>query len=103
LKIKKQKAQTQTGCNYIELCTTKNLENQETKGTNANGGKSEDYCTFCYKNGTFTQNISIDEIIEINLKHLDQWNKNSGQNLTTEENKKQRNIYAKPKRWKQKQ
>ena len=46
------------------------LENQETKGTNANGSKSEDYCTFCYKNGAFTRNISMDEMIEINLKYL---------------------------------
>jgi len=46
------------------------LENQETKGTNTNGSKSEDYCTYCYKNGAFTQNITMDEMIEINLKYL---------------------------------
>ena len=80
------------------------LENQETKGTNANGSKSEDYCTFCYKNGAFTQNISMDEMIEINLKYLDQWNKNSGQNLTTEEARKQlKTFMPNLKRWKQKQ
>jgi len=80
------------------------LENQETKGTNANGSKSEDYCTFCYKNGAFTRNISMDEMIEINLKYLDQWNKNSGQNLTTEEARKQlKTFMPNLKRWKQKQ
>lgn len=80
------------------------LENQETKGTNTNGSKSEDYYTYCYKNGAFTQNITMDEMIEINLKYLDQWNKNSNQNLTTEETRKQlREFMPNLKRWKQKQ
>ncbi|MCL2476348.1 zinc ribbon domain-containing protein [Candidatus Bathycorpusculum sp.] len=78
------------------------LENQETKGTNKDGNKSEDYCTYCYQNGAFTQNITMDEMIENNLKYLDQWNKNSGQNLTVEEARKQLKAYMPNlKRWKQ--
>jgi len=80
------------------------LENEEVKGINADNSKSEDYCMYCYKNGTFTQDISMDEMIETNLKYLDEWNKNSGQNLTVEEARKQLKIFMPNlKRWKQKQ
>lgn len=34
-------------------------------GTEKNGSKSDDYCTYCYQNGAFTEpDITIDEIAE---------------------------------------
>jgi len=80
------------------------LENEEMKGMNADGSKSDDYCAYCYQNGAFTHDMSMDEMIEINLKYLDEWNKNSGQNLTVEEARKELKIFMPSlKRWKQKQ
>lgn len=50
------------------------LPGDETKGSEADGSKSEDYCIHCYKDGAFTQDISMDEMIEVNIKYLDSWN-----------------------------
>ena len=33
-------------------------------GTNADGSRNEDYCMYCYKNGQFLQDCSMDEMIE---------------------------------------
>lgn len=32
------------------------------KGTNADGSLNEDYCTYCYQNGKFTQNLTMSQI-----------------------------------------
>jgi len=76
------------------------LEGEETKGTNADGGKSEIYCVYCYQNGAFTRDISMDEMIESNLKYIDEWNKGSGQNMTVEEARAQLKVFMPSlKRW----
>lgn len=36
-------------------------------GTNADGNKSDDYCCYCWKNGSFTDNRTLDEAIEANI------------------------------------
>lgn len=33
-------------------------------GTNADGSKNEDYCSYCYKDGKFIADCSMDEMIE---------------------------------------
>ena len=33
-------------------------------GTNADGSKNEDYCMYCYKDGKFLQDCTMDEMIE---------------------------------------
>ena len=33
-------------------------------GTNADGSKNEDYCIYCYKDGKFLQECTMDEMIE---------------------------------------
>ena len=78
------------------------LENDEVKGTNSDGSKSDDYCGYCYENGAFTQDLSMDEMIEINLEYIDEWNKNSGQNMTVEEAREQlKPLMQNLKRWRQ--
>ena len=37
---------------------------QEILGTNADGSKNEDYCMYCYKDGKFTQDCTMEEMIE---------------------------------------
>ena len=59
-----------------------NLEHDGDKGTERDGSKSEEYCVFCYQQGAFTQNITMEELIEHNLQHLDEWNKSAGLQLT---------------------
>ena len=36
----------------------------EVLGTNADGTKNEDYCMYCYKDGKFLQDCTMDEMIE---------------------------------------
>ena len=77
------------------------LESEEMKGSNIDHSKSDDYCCYCYENGVFTQNISMEEMIETNLKYIDEWNKNSGQNMTVEEAREQlKEFMPSLKRWK---
>ena len=38
--------------------------NDENRGTNADGSRSEDYCMYCYKNGAFTQDFTMGQMIE---------------------------------------
>ena len=37
---------------------------EELLGTNADGSKNEDYCIYCYKDGKFLQECTMDEMIE---------------------------------------
>lgn len=59
------------------------------KGTKQDGSKSEEFCAFCYQHGKFTQDISMEELIEHNLRDLDEWNKAAGLQLTKQEARKQ--------------
>lgn len=40
------------------------LENGEAKGTEADGSRSGDYCVYCYKDGKFTSDCTMEEMIE---------------------------------------
>ena len=61
------------------------LERDEDKGTEQGGQLSEEYCSYCYQNGAFTEDITVEEQIEHNLKDLDEWNLCAGLQLTEEE------------------
>lgn len=39
-------------------------------GTNSDGSKNKDYCSYCFKNGEFTSHISMDEMIEFCIKPM---------------------------------
>ena len=65
-------------------------------GTNADGSKNSEYCRYCYQNGTFLQNFTMDEMIE----HCAQFNKNLPQSITREEYIGQMKTYfPQLKRW----
>lgn len=40
------------------------LENAELYGTNADGSRNEDYCCYCFKDGAFTKDETMEEMIE---------------------------------------
>ena len=40
----------------------------ENRGTNADGSRREDYCVYCYKNGEFTQEFTMTQMIEFCLQ-----------------------------------
>jgi hypothetical protein len=39
-------------------------------GTNADGSKSGDYCKYCYENGVFAQDCTMDEMIAFCVPHM---------------------------------
>lgn len=39
-------------------------------GTNADGSNNEDYCMYCFKEGAFTSNMSMEEMIEFCVPHM---------------------------------
>ena len=76
--------------------------NAENLGTNADGGKNEDYCMYCYKDGKFTNDCTMDEMIEFCAQFVDEVNKNMPKPMTKEEYKDMmRQYFPTLKRWKE--
>jgi hypothetical protein len=46
------------------------LTSAEDFGTEKDGSKSPDYCRYCYANGEFTSETTMDEMIEICVPHV---------------------------------
>ena len=63
-------------------------------GTNEDGGKNEEYCTYCYQNGKFTWNGTLTEMMDKLVSMHDQMG------LSKEEAYRMANInLPKLKRW----
>lgn len=70
------------------------------KGANANGSQNEDYCIYCYKDGEFTLDMTMEQMIDHCARFTDEINKQSGQNLTKEQAKEMmRQFFPHLKRW----
>ena len=54
-------------------------------GTNADGSKNGEYCKYCYENGHFTQQCTMEEMIEHCAQFVSEFNKDSDRKLTREE------------------
>ena len=73
----------------------------EVLGTNADGRKNEDYCMYCYKDGNFLQDCTMDEMIEHCSQFVDEVNKQMPKPMTKEEYKQMmRGFFPMLKRWK---
>ncbi|MCC8109354.1 MAG: zinc ribbon domain-containing protein [Planctomycetes bacterium] len=78
-----------------------NLRSPEDFGTNADGTPHAEYCTYCYQNGEFTREATVEEMVESNLRFLDHWNEETGNNYTVDEARPMlREFLATLKRWK---
>ncbi len=53
---------------YCQSCGMPMTE-AEHFGTNGDGSKNEDYCAYCYKNGAFTGDMSMEEMIETCMQY----------------------------------
>ena len=74
---------------------------EEILGTNADGSKNEEYCIYCYKDGAFTNECTMEEMAEFCSKFVEEYNKNTGMNLTAEEYKQGlMQFFPTLKRWK---
>ena len=71
-------------------------------GTNKDGTKNSDYCIYCYKDGKFLQNLTMDEMIEHCAQFINEVNKGLPQPITREEYIGQMKMYfPNLKRWHQ--
>ncbi|MFD0620912.1 zinc ribbon domain-containing protein [Paenibacillus sp. GCM10027629] len=55
---------------YCQSCGMPMGGNEELLGTNADGSKNETYCTYCYQEGNFTAEMSMEEMIESCVPHM---------------------------------
>ncbi len=46
------------------------LESDELYGTNADGSKNEDYCIYCFKDGQFTSDMSMEEMMNFCIEKM---------------------------------
>jgi len=75
--------------------------NNEVLGTEADGSRNEEYCIFCYKDGDFLQDFTMEQMIDHCAQFVGEVNKNSGQSLTREEYiGLMKSYFPKLKRWK---
>lgn len=70
---------------YVCQSCGMNLKTAQDFGTNADDTPNREYCTYCYQNGAFTRDVTMQEMMESNLKFLDHWNAETGNNFTPEE------------------
>ncbi len=86
----------------IKLCQSCGMPlTNEVLGTNADVAPNHDYCFYCYKDGKFAQQMTMEQMIDHCARFTDEINRNSGQNLTAEQMKAQmRQFFPHLKRWK---
>ncbi len=61
------------------------LQEQEELGTNQDGSKNEEYCCYCFKDGAFTMDCTMEQMIEHCAQFVDEFNKDSGLTYSKEE------------------
>lgn len=61
----------------------------EILGTNADGSKNEEYCAYCYRDGAFTGNFTMEEMAEFCAQFVEEYNKNTGKQLSRDEYKQE--------------
>ena len=57
------------------------LDDPSQCGTDADGAKSSQYCCYCWKDGAFTADMTMEEMIEFNLR----FNEENGHPLGTQQ------------------
>lgn len=76
------------------------LNTKEDFGTNKDMSQNDDYCTYCFKEGSFVQNITMNEMIEHCLQYLDEFNKDAPQKMSIDEARaNMREFFPHLKRW----
>ena len=55
---------------FCQCCGIPMGNSDEMYGSSADSSKSEDYCKYCFENGTFTIDCTMDEMIEVCVLHM---------------------------------
>lgn len=69
--------------NEMKFCQSCGMPlTDEVLGTNADGSKNQDYCIYCYKDGAFTGDFTMEQMAEYCSMFAEEYNKNTGEHLT---------------------
>lgn len=88
----------------VQICQSCGMPMSEESvfGTNSDGSKNSDYCIYCYKNGEFLQDVTMDQMIEHCAQFINDVNKGLPHPITREEYIGQMKMYFPHlKRWRQ--
>lgn len=61
------------------------LSSPEHFGTNKDQSPNEEYCNYCFQDGQFAQDVTMDEMIMVCAEYADQWKNEDGSTPTKEE------------------
>jgi hypothetical protein len=76
------------------------LSTPDQYGTNKDLSLNDEYCCYCYKDGAFTQDCTMDEMIDHCVQFLGEFNKDNGLQLTKEQAVSQmKQFFPTLKRW----
>lgn len=77
------------------------MQTDEYLGTETDGSPNTDYCIFCYKDGHFAQQCTMEEMIELCAPFSEQIKHEDGRGYTPEEGAAlMRELFPQLKRWK---
>jgi general stress protein 26 len=79
------------------------MQSTDQFGTNADGSANHEYCCYCYKGGAFTQDCTMDEMIEHCIKYIDEFNRTCNTQFSKDEAiAEMKKHFPKLKRWESK-
>jgi len=55
---------------FCQSCGMPLNSDGELHGTNTDGSKNAEYCTYCYQEGKFTEDMSMEDMIEFCVPHM---------------------------------
>lgn len=85
-----------------DICQSCGMKMQDKDyGRNADGSMNKEYCKYCWLDGRFNKDETMEEMIESNLQFLDEFNEGGGTNFTADEARAEMMKYFPTlKRWK---
>ena len=85
---------------YCQSCAMP-LVNEEDFGTNKDGSQNVEFCSYCFKDGAYTLDCSMETMIDHNLEYLDEMNKSFPTPMSKSEAKAMMmSFFPELKRWK---
>ncbi|PQF23718.1 zinc ribbon domain-containing protein [Enterococcus mundtii] len=85
---------------YCQSCGMP-LDSVGVLGTNKNNSKNEEYCIYCFKEGAFLTDCTMEEMIEESVKHMSESGMLKEQGKTKEEAREfMHQFFPDLKRWK---
>jgi len=82
---------------YCQSCGMPMGTTDEMYGSNSDGGKNNDYCNYCFDNGEFKANMTMEEMINLCVPHVVSANPNMNEDGAR---KMMNDFFPTLKRWK---